>query len=60
MKNPTDVVAVAAEVVGRRVTSEVIVTDVVPGHQVVAAKHQRKEESSLVYQTKEDFLFINQ
>ena len=50
MKNPTDVVPVAAEVVGRRVVTEVIVTDVVLDHQVVAAKHQRKEESSLVKQ----------
>ena len=50
MKNPTDVVPVAAEVVGHRVATEVIVTDVVLDHQVVAAKHQRKEESSLVKQ----------
>lgn len=50
MKNPTDVVPVAAEVVGRRVVTEDIVTDVVLDHQVAAAKHQRKEESSLVKQ----------
>ena len=43
-----------------RQAAEVIVTDVAPGPQVVDAKHQRKEESSLVYQTKEDFLFIDQ
>ena len=47
MKNPTDTVVEVAEVVGRRV-AEVIVTDVVPDHQVVVAKHQRKEESYLV------------
>ena len=41
MKNPTDTVAEAAEV---------IVTDVVLDYPVVDAKHQRKEESSLVQQ----------
>ena len=58
MKNPTDVVPVAAEVVGRRVVTEVIVTDVVLDHQVVAAKHQRKEESSPVRTKEDSSLFI--
>ena len=50
MKNPTDVVPVAAEVVARRVAAEVIVTvmDAVLMLLVVDAKTQRKEESSLV------------
>ena len=42
MKNPTDTVAVAAEVVGRRVATEVIVTDVVLDHRVAAAKTSKK------------------
>ena len=49
MKNPTDTVVEVAAVV-RRQAAEVIVTDVVPDHQAAAAKHQRKEESSLVKQ----------
>ena len=51
MKNPTDVVPVAAEVVARQVATEVIVTDVVLDHQVAAAKTSKKRRIlfSLIY-----------
>lgn len=59
MKNPTDVVPVAAEVVGRRVVTEDIVTDVVLDHQMAAAKtSKKKEKSSLVKQLERILLYL--
>ena len=59
MKNPTDVAPVAAEVVARRVATEVIVTDVGLDHQVAVAKTSKKRRFLFSQTTREDSsLFI--